>query len=134
MLLLLLLVGAGGGGGGGRVCFGTHTHTHTRAHTHTHAHTHNTHTPSHYIRYASELTHKRVCTGFSIFTAVLKRIQTCLANAASEDGRRVFETPPPINNIMDVDECNQFHRLWSAILYVYSAAVCSVQAPFFSAA
>eukprot|EP00035_Acanthoeca_spectabilis_P004839 m.107332 g.107332 ORF g.107332 m.107332 type:complete len:1266 (-) comp12746_c0_seq1:41-3838(-) len=74
--------------------------------------------------YASELTHKRVCTGFSIFTAVLKRIRDCLLEATTERGRKVFNTPPPVNDIMDVDECNQFHRLWSAILYV-SASTCA---------
>jgi len=75
-------------------------------------------------QYAEALTHKRVCTGFSIFTAVLKRIRDCLLEAQTEGGRKVFQTPPPVNEIMDVDECNQFHRLWSAILYV-SASTCA---------
>lgn len=65
---------------------------------------------------AELLTQKRLCKGFSIFTAVLRRVKQCLEEA-EVDGVRVFQAPPPSNGIMDVDECNQFHRLWSAIVY-----------------
>lgn len=66
---------------------------------------------------AAAMTQNRISKGFSIFTAVLGRIKTCLEEAAVEGGERVFVAPPPLNSVMDVDECNQFHRLWSAILF-----------------
>lgn len=75
---------------------------------------------------AAVLTAERMCKGLSMFTAVLGRIKVCLeeadAEAEAETGRPVFNGPTPINEVMDVDECNQFHRLWSAILYISSSA------------
>eukprot|EP00040_Diaphanoeca_grandis_P031270 m.186745 g.186745 ORF g.186745 m.186745 type:complete len:1253 (-) comp32277_c0_seq1:190-3948(-) len=65
---------------------------------------------------ASQMTQNRICKGFSIFTAVLLRVKKCL-HEAEANGIKVFATPKPANGVMDVDECNQFHRLWSAIVY-----------------
>lgn len=66
---------------------------------------------------AATMTQNRISKGFSIFTAVLGRIKKCLQEATVEGGEKVFVPPPPVNTVMDVDECNQFHRLWSAITF-----------------
>ena len=33
--------------------------------------------------------------------------------------------PPPVNGVMNVDECQEFYRLWSAIQFAY----CTPAAP-----
>ena len=35
-----------------------------------------------------------------------------------------WKGPVPANGVVDIDECNQFHRLWSAIVFItcYSGA------------
>jgi len=65
---------------------------------------------------ANQMTQNRICKGFSIFTAVLLRMKKCLLEAEA-NGIKAFVPPKPTNGVMDVDECNQFHRLWSAIMY-----------------
>ncbi|XP_013092807.2 cytoplasmic FMR1-interacting protein 1 homolog isoform X1 [Biomphalaria glabrata] len=64
------------------------------------------------IREAEEITSKRFCTMGSMFDNVLQRIQTFLTN-------KVWHGGPPSNGVMNVDACNEFHRLWSAIQWVY---------------
>jgi cytoplasmic FMR1 interacting protein len=73
---------------------------------------------------AASMTQNRISKGFSIFTAVLGRIKKCLEEATVATGEKPFVAPPPTNTVMDVDECNQFHRLWSAIMYT-SAIICA---------
>ena len=31
----------------------------------------------------------------------------------------IWTGPPPNNSVMNIDECTEFHRLWSAIQFVY---------------
>ena len=38
--------------------------------------------------------------------------------AECDKSSNVWYGPPPANGIIDVDECNRFHRLWSAIQYI----------------
>ncbi|KAK2551269.1 Cytoplasmic FMR1-interacting protein 2 [Acropora cervicornis] len=54
------------------------------------------------------LTKERLCCGLSIFEAVLKRIKSFLTHD-------IWQEVPPANGVMNVDECREFHRLWSAI-------------------
>lgn len=58
------------------------------------------------------LTRERLCCGLSIFEVVLKRIETYLVSP-------MWHGEPPANGVMNVDKCNEFHRLWSAIQFVY---------------
>ncbi|KAH9489792.1 Cytoplasmic FMR1-interacting protein 2 [Bulinus truncatus] len=64
------------------------------------------------IREAEELTGKRLCSTGSLFENVLKRIQTFL-------GSKTWHGQPPPNGIMNIETCSEFHRLWSAIQFVY---------------
>ena len=32
---------------------------------------------------------------------------------------QVWQGPPPANGVMSIDECQEFHRLWSAIQFAY---------------
>eukprot|EP00039_Didymoeca_costata_P002102 m.57505 g.57505 ORF g.57505 m.57505 type:complete len:1269 (-) comp11113_c1_seq1:133-3939(-) len=66
---------------------------------------------------AEVLTRERMCKGLSMFTKVLDRIKKALEEADEEAQRKVFGAPQPANGVMDVEECNQFHRLWSVVLY-----------------
>jgi len=93
---------------------------------------------------ADVLTSERLCMGLSMFRKALSRIKVgMLAFTFVARGRYqgqaeiltsrfdaqaeltecdksspVWHGPPPINGITDVDECNRFHRLWSAIQYI----------------
>ncbi|WAQ99149.1 CYFIP-like protein [Mya arenaria] len=62
------------------------------------------------------LTRERLCCGLSMFEVILKRIQSFLDDP-------VWHGPPPANGVMNVDECTEFHRLWSAIQFVYCVPV-----------
>eukprot|EP00911_Craspedida_sp_UC1_P002217 UC1_evm1s1691 len=64
------------------------------------------------------LTRERLCRGLSMFDAVLSRIRGMLVECSKED--TVWGGPPPANGILDIDECNRFHRFWSAIQYTAS--------------
>jgi len=66
---------------------------------------------------AEILTKERMCIGLSMFTKVLQKVKESLSTADKDAGQPIFVTPPPINDVMDIDECNQFHRLWSVIMY-----------------
>ena len=35
----------------------------------------------------------------------------------------MFQGDPPANGVMPIDECTEFHRLWSAIQFVYCMPV-----------
>ncbi|ROT84477.1 putative cytoplasmic FMR1-interacting protein [Penaeus vannamei] len=57
------------------------------------------------------LTRERLCCGLSIFEVILTRIQTFLEDP-------IWHGSPPANGVMNVDECTEFHRLWSALQFV----------------
>ncbi|XP_076821965.1 cytoplasmic FMR1-interacting protein 1 homolog isoform X2 [Clavelina lepadiformis] len=62
------------------------------------------------------LTRERLCCGLSMFEVVLNRIKSYLDDP-------IWKGPTPSNGVMHVDECNEFHRLWSAIQFVYCIPV-----------
>ncbi|CAG0889224.1 unnamed protein product [Darwinula stevensoni] len=62
------------------------------------------------------LTRERLCCGLSIFEMILNRIKGFL-------GDPIWTGPPPVNGVMHVDECLEFHRLWSALQFVYCIPV-----------
>lgn len=57
------------------------------------------------------LTRERLCCGLSIFEVILTRIQSFLEDP-------IWHGSPPANGVMNVDECTEFHRLWSALQFV----------------
>ncbi|KAG9346780.1 hypothetical protein JZ751_007099 [Albula glossodonta] len=62
------------------------------------------------------LTKERLCCGLSMFEVILTRIRSYLQDS-------VWRGPPPTNGVMHVDECMEFHRLWSAMQFVYCIPV-----------
>lgn len=62
------------------------------------------------------LTRERLCCGLSIFEVILGRVKGYLDDP-------VWVGPLPINGVMNVDECSEFHRLWSALQFVYCIPV-----------
>ncbi|XP_063236550.1 cytoplasmic FMR1-interacting protein [Bacillus rossius redtenbacheri] len=62
------------------------------------------------------LTRERLCCGLSIFEVVLSRLRSFLDDS-------IWVGPPPTNGVMNVDECTEFHRLWSALQFVYCIPV-----------
>lgn len=62
------------------------------------------------------LTRERLCCGLSIFEVVLSRLRGFLDDP-------VWVGPPPANGVMNIDECTEFHRLWSALQFVYCIPV-----------
>ncbi len=51
-----------------------------------------------------------------MFEVILTRIRSFLQD-------NVWRGPPPTNGVMHVDECMEFHRLWSAMQFVYCIPV-----------
>lgn len=62
------------------------------------------------------LTKERLCCGLSMFEVILTRIQQFLDDS-------IWRGPLPSNGVMHVDECVEFHRLWSAMQFVYCIPV-----------
>ena len=62
------------------------------------------------------LTRERLCCGLSMFEIVLTRIKSYLDDA-------LWNGAAPSNGVMNIDECTEFHRLWSAIQFVYCMPV-----------
>ncbi|XP_034233403.1 cytoplasmic FMR1-interacting protein-like [Thrips palmi] len=62
------------------------------------------------------LTRERLCCGLSIFEVVLTRLKSFLDDP-------IWVGPPPANGVMNVDECAEFQRLWSALQFVYCIPV-----------
>ena len=62
------------------------------------------------------LTRERLCCGLSVFEMVLNRIRTFLDDP-------IWAGPLPVNGVLTVDECTEFHRLWSALQFVYCIPV-----------
>ena len=48
-----------------------------------------------------------------MFEVVMRRIKGFLTDP-------ILTGNVPVNGVMNIDECNEFHRLWSAIQFVYS--------------
>ncbi|XP_064636208.1 cytoplasmic FMR1-interacting protein-like isoform X2 [Lineus longissimus] len=66
------------------------------------------------------LTRERLCCGLSMFEIVLTRIKSYLEDA-------IWQGSEPANGVMNIDECTEFHRLWSAIQFVYCLPVSETQ-------
>ncbi len=66
------------------------------------------------------LTRERLCCGLSIFEVILTRIKSYLDDP-------VWAGPPPVNGVMHIDECSEFHRLWSALQFVYCIPVAGTE-------
>ncbi|XP_060158585.1 cytoplasmic FMR1-interacting protein 1 isoform X2 [Globicephala melas] len=62
------------------------------------------------------LTKERLCCGLSMFEVILTRIRTFLDDP-------IWRGPLPSNGVMHVDDCVEFHRLWSAMQFVYCIPV-----------
>nr|XP_058150780.1 cytoplasmic FMR1-interacting protein 1 isoform X1 [Dasypus novemcinctus] len=62
------------------------------------------------------LTKERLCCGLSMFEVILTRIRTFLDDP-------IWRGPLPSNGVVHVDECVEFHRLWSAMQFVYCIPV-----------
>ncbi|XP_048453847.1 cytoplasmic FMR1-interacting protein 1 homolog [Rhincodon typus] len=62
------------------------------------------------------LTKERLCCGLSMFEVILTRIRQFLDDP-------IWRGPLPTNGVMHVDECVEFHRLWSAMQFVYCIPV-----------
>ncbi|XP_025029919.1 cytoplasmic FMR1-interacting protein 1 isoform X3 [Python bivittatus] len=62
------------------------------------------------------LTKERLCCGLSMFEVILTRIRMFLDDP-------IWRGPLPSNGVMHVDECVEFHRLWSAMQFVYCIPV-----------
>uniref|UniRef100_A0A674EBP9 Cytoplasmic FMR1 interacting protein 1 n=1 Tax=Salmo trutta TaxID=8032 RepID=A0A674EBP9_SALTR len=62
------------------------------------------------------LTKERLCCGLSMFEVILTRVRGFLDDP-------IWRGPLPSNGVMHVDECVEFHRLWSAMQFVYCIPV-----------
>lgn len=62
------------------------------------------------------LTRERLCCGLSIFEVILARLRNYLDDP-------IWIGPPSLNGVMNIDECTEFHRLWSALQFVYCIPV-----------
>ncbi|CAH1778161.1 unnamed protein product [Owenia fusiformis] len=62
------------------------------------------------------LTRERLCCGLSVFEIVLTRIKSFLTDS-------IWHGMVPTNGVMNIDECTEFHRLWSAIQFSYCMPV-----------
>lgn len=70
------------------------------------------------------LTKERLCCGLTMFEMILSRIKSFMLE--SEDKGALWtgsDHPPPANGVMFVDECIEFHRLWSALQFIYCIPV-----------
>lgn len=68
------------------------------------------------------LTTERLCCGLTIFDAVLNKIKGFLLD--DRDKASIWIGPahnPPV--VMYVDECIEFHRIWSALQFIYCMPV-----------
>lgn len=63
------------------------------------------------VKQADLLTRERLCCGLTIFKHLLNRVKDNLTDP-------LWQGDPPIGSVFNVDECSEFHRLWSAINFV----------------
>lgn len=59
------------------------------------------------------LTKERLCCGLSVFDFVLNRLKSMLTVDS------LFVGAAPANGVMNVNECSEFHRLWSWMQFLY---------------
>merc|ERR1712018_833979 len=64
------------------------------------------------------LTRERLCCVLSIFEVILNRIKSFL-----QEEIVVWQGKNPANGVVNIDECTEFHRLWSALQFVYCIPV-----------
>lgn len=69
------------------------------------------------------LTKERLICGLSIFEAVLGRIRDIMIENEEQASKWIGPNKPPPNGVIYIDECVEFHRLWSALQFVYSIPV-----------
>jgi len=70
------------------------------------------------------LTKERLICGLSIFEAVLARIRGFMLENDDQASRWIGSTTsPPPNGVIYIDECVEFHRLWSALQFIYCIPV-----------
>ncbi|KAK3576874.1 hypothetical protein CHS0354_012929 [Potamilus streckersoni] len=62
------------------------------------------------------LTQEKLCCGLSMFQTILYQIQTFLDD-------EIWRGKPPENGVINVNECQEFHRLWSAMQFVFCMPV-----------
>ena len=60
------------------------------------------------------LTKERLCRALSMFEVVIRRIKEILMKDEVS-----WQGPPPANGVMSIEECLEFHRIWSAIQFAY---------------
>ena len=58
------------------------------------------------------LSREKLCSGLSVFEVILHRIKSYLTDDQ-------WYGEPPANGIMSVDDSKEFHRLWSALQFVF---------------
>ena len=61
---------------------------------------------------AELLTKERLCRGLTLFEKLMVGMRDDVLNHSC------FTGPPPSNGVMNIEECDEFHRIWSAIQYV----------------
>ncbi|KAH9637586.1 hypothetical protein HF086_014226 [Spodoptera exigua] len=68
------------------------------------------------------LTRERLCCGLSLFSVVLRRLRTCLSAPQ-------WPAPPAPHHHAPAhtDDTNEFHRLWSALQFLYCIPVGDTQ-------
>ena len=70
------------------------------------------------------LTKERLCCGLSIFDTILQRIRSFMLENEEQTGIWIGSNhAPPPNGVIYVDECIEFHRIWSALQFIYSIPV-----------
>uniref|UniRef100_A0A1I7YB62 Cytoplasmic FMR1-interacting protein n=1 Tax=Steinernema glaseri TaxID=37863 RepID=A0A1I7YB62_9BILA len=69
---------------------------------------------THIAREGELLTKERLCCGLNIFENILQKLRGMLHDHPHNP---IWNGPDPDNGIMWIDECNQFHRIWSAIQF-----------------
>ena len=68
-------------------------------------------------RYGSACREK---TGTTLFCSIyFLFLPWILAHTHTPFPQSFWEGPPPANGVMAIDECQEFHRLWSAIQFAY---------------
>ena len=61
---------------------------------------------------AELLTKERLCRGLTLFEKLMCSLRDDVLNHSCFIGQ------PPTNGVMNIEECDEFHRMWSAIQYV----------------
>lgn len=79
------------------------------------------------------LTKERLCRALSMFEVVMQKLKAFLLKDEEVSGvwfcssdctilpYQLWVGPPPANGVMSIDECQEFHRLWSGIQFAFCA-------------